>query len=131
MAPIVSDQPAQRVQGLRTNKKAKAAKKFTVDVSAPVENEVFDPSSYVKYLNDKIKVDGHVGNLGNDITIEENGNTVTIVSTTKFSGKYLKYLTKKYLKKNQVRDWIRFVSVKQGVYKLAFYSVDAEEEDEE
>ncbi|ODQ63029.1 hypothetical protein WICANDRAFT_82909 [Wickerhamomyces anomalus NRRL Y-366-8] len=114
-----------------TNKKAKAAKKFTVDVSAPTENGVFDPSSYTKYLNDHIKVEGAVGNLGNDITVEENGTTITVVSTTKFSGKYLKYLTKRYLKKNQIRDWIRFVSVKQGVYKLTFYSVAADEEDEE
>jgi large subunit ribosomal protein L22e len=82
-------------------------------------------------LNDKIKVEGLIGNLGNDITVEENKNIVTVISTTKFSGKYLKYLTKKYLKKNQIRDWIRFVSTKQGVYKLTFYSVAADEEDEE
>ncbi|KAH3681032.1 hypothetical protein WICMUC_000013 [Wickerhamomyces mucosus] len=108
-----------------------SAKKFTVDVSAPTESGVFDPSSYVKFLNDKIKVEGIVGNLGNDIVIEEKGNTVTVAATAKFSGKYLKYLTKKYLKKNQIRDWIRFVSVKQGVYKLTFYSVAADEEEEE
>jgi len=38
------------------------------------------------------------------------------------------------LKKNQIRDWIRFVSVKQNQYKLQFYAVaedDEEEEDEE
>lgn len=85
----------------------------------------------MKFLNDKIKVEGVVGNLGNDIVVEESNNVVTVVSTTKFSGKYLKYLTKKYLKKNQIRDWIRFVSIKQGTYKLTFYSVEAEEEDEE
>ena len=80
---------------------------------------------------ENIKVDGIVGNLGEDISVTEEGSKVVIVSNAKFSGKYLKYLTKRYLKKNQIRDWIRFVSTKQGVYKLIFYSVAADEEDEE
>lgn len=92
---------------------------------------MFDPASYAKYLIDHIKVDGAVGNLGNDVTVEEDGSVVTIVSTTKFSGKYLKYLTKKYLKKNQLRDWIRFVSYKTNQYKLAFYQVTPEDEEDE
>lgn len=80
---------------------------------------------------DHIKVDHATGNLGNAITVEEDGSVVTIVSTTKFSGKYLKYLTKKYLKKNQLRDWIRFVSTKTNQYKLAFYQVTPEDEEED
>ncbi|OWB83492.1 hypothetical protein B5S33_g2122 [[Candida] boidinii] len=114
-----------------TKKSNKAAKKFTVDCSGPTENGVFDPSAYVKYLVEHIKVDGHIGNLGKDITVSEEGSKVVVVSTTKFSGKYLKYLSKRYLKKNQVRDWIRFVSVKQNEYQLQFYSVAVDEEEEE
>lgn len=83
-------------------------------------------------MAEHIKVDNIVGNLGEDISISEEGNKVIIVSNTKFSGKYFKYLTKRYLKKNQIRDWIRFVSVKQNQYQLQFYSVaDDEEEDDE
>lgn len=122
---------------LQTSKKSKSVKKFVVDVAAPVENDVFDQESYVKYLVEHVKVDGIVGNLGNDISItaESDNKVVVVVSGNgSFSGKYLKYLTKKYLKKNQIRDWIRFVSVKQNQYKLQFYAVaedDEEEEDEE
>ncbi|KAG7666294.1 rpl22 [[Candida] subhashii] len=116
-----------------TSKKAKAAKKFVVDTSAPVENGVFDQEGYVKYLVEHIKVEGIVGNLGDEISVTSEGTKVVVVSNTKFSGKYLKYLTKRYLKKNQIRDWIRFVAVKQNQYQLQFYSVaeDEEEEDEE
>ncbi|CCH62283.1 hypothetical protein TBLA_0G03470 [Henningerozyma blattae CBS 6284] len=114
----------------RVSRKQKITKTFTVDVSSPVENGVFDSAAYSKYLIDHIKVDGTVGNLGNAIKIEEDGSIVSIVSTTKFSGKYLKYLTKKYLKKNQLRDWIRFVSTKQNSYRLAFYQVTPEEDEE-
>lgn len=117
----------------QTTKKSKAAKKFVVDTSAPVENGVFDQEGYVKYLVEHIKVDNIVGNLGDEISVTSEGNKVVVVSNTKFSGKYLKYLTKRYLKKNQIRDWIRFVAVKQNQYRLQFYSVaeDDEEEDEE
>jgi len=41
--------------------------------------------------------------------------------------------TKKFLKKNQLRDWLRVVSTSKGVYELRFFNVvgdDAEEDDE-
>ncbi|SGZ54417.1 CIC11C00000002846 [Sungouiella intermedia] len=114
-----------------TTKNTQAAKKFVVDTSAPVENGVFDQEAYVKYLVEHIKVEGIIGNLGEEISISEEGNKVIVVSTAKFSGKYLKYLTKRFLKKNQLRDWIRFVSVKKNQYQLQFYSIAEEEEDEE
>lgn len=81
---------------------------------------------------DHIKIEGRVGNLGNDITVEEDGKKVVVVAANGiFSGKYLKYLTKRYLKKNQIRDWIRFVSVKQNSYQLQFYSVNLDEDEED
>ncbi|OEJ85144.1 60S ribosomal protein L22-A [Hanseniaspora osmophila] len=116
---------------LQTTRKQKITKTFTVDVSSPVENGVFDAAAYAKYLIDHIKVEGATGNLGNAIAVEENDSVVTVVSNTKFSGKYLKYLTKKYLKKNQLRDWIRFVSTKTNTYKLSFYQVTPEDDEED
>lgn len=46
---------------------------------------------------------------------------------------FLVYRTKKYLKKQQLRDWLRVVSTSKGVYELRFYNVvnDEAEEDEE
>jgi len=56
-----------------------------------------------------------------------------VVAHQEFSGRYLKYLTKKFLKKQQLRDWLRVVSTGKGVYELKFYNVmndDAEDDDE-
>ncbi|VEU20691.1 DEKNAAC101595 [Brettanomyces naardenensis] len=115
-----------------TRKNQKVAKKFTIDCSAPTDNGVFDPASYVKYLVEHIKVDGHTGNLGEQVTVSQEGESkVVIVSTTQFSGKYLKYLSKRYLKKNQIRDWIRFISVKRNEYSLQFYSIAVDEDENE
>lgn len=43
------------------------------------------------------------------------------------------YRTKKFLKKQQLRDWLRVVSTSQGVYELRFFNVvndDADEDDD-
>lgn len=41
--------------------------------------------------------------------------------------------TKKFLKKQQLRDWLRVVSTSKGVYELRFFNVvndDADDDDE-
>ncbi len=43
------------------------------------------------------------------------------------------YRTKKFLKKQQLRDWLRVVSTSKGVYELRFFNVvndDADDDDE-
>jgi len=45
----------------------------------------------------------------------------------------ISYRTKKFLKKQQLRDWLRVVSTKKGVYELRFFNVvndDADEDDD-
>ena len=39
--------------------------------------------------------------------------------------------TKKFLKKQQLRDWLRVVSVSPGVYELRFFNVVNEEGDDD
>jgi large subunit ribosomal protein L22e len=39
--------------------------------------------------------------------------------------------TKKFLKKQQLRDWLRVVSTSKGVYELRFFNVVNEEGDED
>ena len=44
-----------------------------------------------------------------------------------------KIRTKKFLKKQQLRDWLRVVSMGKGVYELRFFNVvndDADEDDD-
>lgn len=48
-----------------------------------------------------------------------------------FPCRYLKYLTKKYLKKHNLRDWLRVVAADQGTYELRYFQISNEEEDDE
>ncbi|ODQ64744.1 60S ribosomal protein L22 [Nadsonia fulvescens var. elongata DSM 6958] len=120
---------------VKTIKKAKTSNKYTIDVSAAANDNIFDAAAFEKYLTERVKVDNRTGSLGDLITISREGEgKIVIVSYTKFSGKYLKYLTKKYLKKNSLRDWLRVVSVSRGNYELRFFNVvvsDDEAEEEE
>jgi len=115
-------------------KQGKVTKKFIINASQPASDKIFDVSAFEKFLQDRIKVDGRVGNLGDVVQISQQGEgKIEVIAHTEFSGRYLKYLTKKFLKKQQLRDWLRVVSTSKGVYELRFFNVvdDAAEEDED
>ncbi|MCJ1348991.1 60S ribosomal protein L22, partial [Peltigera leucophlebia] len=77
-------------------------------------------------------VDNRVGNLGDTVQISQQGDgKIEVIAHTQFSGRYLKYLTKKFLKKQQLRDWLRVVSTSQGVYELRFFNVVSDDADED
>ncbi|PCH33518.1 ribosomal protein L22e [Wolfiporia cocos MD-104 SS10] len=114
--------------------KAAAAKhKFVLDYSRPADDGVFDGAAFEKYLHDRIKVEGKTGQLGDNVKITRDGNKLTVTSNIPFSKRYLKYLTKKFLKKNTLRDWIRVVASSKDSYALKFYNIQnaGDEEDEE
>ncbi|KAK4138046.1 ribosomal protein L22e [Trichocladium antarcticum] len=111
-----------------------AAPQFIINASQPASDKIFDVSAFEKFLNERIKVEGRVGNLGETIKISQLGDgKIEIIAHNELSGRYLKYLTKKFLKKMQLRDWLRVVSTSRGVYELKFFNVvnDEAEDDEE
>ncbi|EEH33375.2 60S ribosomal protein L22 [Paracoccidioides lutzii Pb01] len=119
---------------VQARKPQKVTKKYIINASQPANDKIFDVSAFEKFLHDKIKVEGRVGNLGDSIQISQVGDgKIEVVTHIPFSGRYLKYLTKKFLKKQQLRDWLRVVSTSKGVYELRFYNVvnDGADEDED
>merc|ERR1711865_784363 len=97
--------------------KAKATKKkaqtFVIDCSKPVEDEIMDIKDFEKFLVERTKV-----NVTADIAM---------------SKRYLKYLTKKYLKKHSVRDWLRVIASNsnRNVYELRYFNISENDADEE
>ncbi|KKK23230.1 60S ribosomal protein, partial [Aspergillus rambellii] len=47
----------------RGRKAQKVTHKFTINASQPVSDKIFDLSAFEKFLHDRIKVEGRVGNL--------------------------------------------------------------------
>ncbi|EDO34733.1 predicted protein, partial [Nematostella vectensis] len=112
-------------------KQQKKQLKFTVDCTHPVEDGIMDVANFEQFLHDRIKVQGKTNNLGSEVTIERMKNKLNVVSDIPFSKRYLKYLTKKYLKKNNLRDWLRVVAADHTSYELRYFQISNEEEDEE
>lgn len=90
------------------------------------------------YLKNKIKINGKVGNFAGGkgsqhvVTLgKEKGTKVVLNSEIAFSKRYLKYLTKKYLKKNNLRDWLRVVASGKDSYELRYFQINSQEDDDE
>jgi len=47
-----------------------------------------------------------------------------VTANIPFSKRYLKYLTKKFLKKSSLRDYLRVVASSKDVYELRFYNIE-------
>ncbi|KAL5492034.1 hypothetical protein EMCRGX_G017423 [Ephydatia muelleri] len=101
---------APKTQKVPTKKGGKAKKthqKFSINCATPVEDEIMDVGAFEDFLKSRIKVNGKAGNLGSEVALSRDKNEVQLTSHIPFSKRYLKYLTKKFLKKNNLRDYIR------------------------
>ena len=113
--------------------KRKQTLKFSIDCSQPVDDEIMDAAAFEKFLQDRIKVGGKVGNLGDLVTVSRDKAKVQVNADTAFSKRYLKYLSKKYLKKQQLRDWLHVIANSKASYELRYYNIheqDAEEDED-
>lgn len=63
-------------------------------------------------------MNGKAGALGETVSIARDKAKLTVTAELPFSKRYLKYLTKKHLKKQQLRDYLRVRYV--GCLPLAF-----------
>ncbi|MEJ1272846.1 ribosomal protein L22 [Cricetulus griseus] len=96
------------------------------------ENGIMDTANFEQFLQEGIKVNRKAGNLGGGVvTIERSKSKITVTSEVPSSKRYLKYLTKKYLKKNNLRDWLRVVANSKESYELRYFQINQDEEEEE
>jgi large subunit ribosomal protein L22e len=98
-----------------------------------VEDKIMEIASFEKFLQDKIKVGGKTGVLGDVVKVSRDKSKITVTSDTHMSKRYIKYLTKKYLKKHNVRDWLRVIASNKdrNVYELRYFNIAENEAEEE
>ncbi|XP_029196623.1 large ribosomal subunit protein eL22-like [Acropora muricata] len=121
---------APRKKNLPKTKK-KEQLQFIVDCTHPVEDSIMDVANFKQFLLDKIKVDGKTNNFGETVSVTQEKNKITVTSEVAFSKRYLKYLTKKYLKKNNLRDWLRVVASSHSTYELRYFQINNDDDDDE
>ncbi|KAG0479820.1 hypothetical protein HPP92_010678 [Vanilla planifolia] len=114
----------------------KKASTFVIDCAKPVEDKIMDIASLEKFLLERIKVaslGGKAGNIGDIVSVSREKNKITVSCEGPFSKRYLKYLTKKYLKKHNVRDWLRVIASNKdrNVYELRYFNIAENEGEDE
>ncbi|KAJ1498308.1 hypothetical protein HMI56_005059 [Coelomomyces lativittatus] len=109
-------------------KSSHGLRKFILNCSVAANDHLFDPVQFEEFLNHRIKVDHRVHNLGKSVKVQRSGHqAVTIYTTIPFSKRYYKYLTKKFLKKVNLRDWLRVVATDKQSFELKYFNVDEKE----
>merc|ERR1712091_494720 len=105
--------------------------KFTIDCQQPSDDNIIETKELEKYLTNRIKVEGKTGNLGEKVTISRDKSKINVTAEAPFSKRYLKYLSKKYLKKQQLRDFLRVVAPNKTSYELRYFNINEDNDAEE
>eukprot|EP00960_Hanusia_phi_P022280 659676-Hanusia_phi.AAC.4 len=136
--PAQTDPSLQKkapVKGKGPASKKKQGHKFVIDCTTAETDSVLETSQFEKFLKEKIKVDGKAGNLGETVAVSRDKSKIVVTAEGLFSKRYLKYLSKKFLKKQQVvhsprmRDFLRIVSTNKSTYELKYYNIQENDDD--
>jgi large subunit ribosomal protein L22e len=122
------------VKGLKKKVAQKGKKqifKFTVDCQQPADDTIITPADLEKFFKERIKVAGKTGNLGEKVTVSREKSKIHVTAEAPFSKRYLKYLSKKYLKKQQLRDFLRVVAPSKTSYELRYFNINEDNEADE
>ena len=68
--------------------------------------------------------------LGDKVEISRNTNKITVKAVLPFSKRYLKYLTKKFLKKQGCREYLRVLASSKNSFRLQYFNIESEEDSE-
>merc|ERR1712070_1071506 len=119
-------------KGMTKGKNAKKTTfKYTINCADPPNDNVLVLDDFVSYMTQHIKVGGKTGNLGQAVSISKDGQQLVVEAKIPFSKRYLKYLSKKYLKKQELREYLRVIATNKTSYELRFFQVNGPEEEAE
>merc|ERR1711966_286643 len=105
-------------KGKAGQKGKKTTHKFVLDCTTAETDSILDVANFEKFLKERIKVNGKAGALGDAVTVGKDKSKIVVTSENPFSKRYLKYL-----KKNQMRDFLRVVSTNKSTYELKYYNI--------
>merc|ERR1712022_48503 len=101
--------------------------KFFVDCRLPIEDNVIVLKDFVDFLTGHIKVDNKTNNLGSHVKVSMDKESIVVESKIPLSKRYLKYLTKKYLKKQDLKEFLRVISTNKNTYQLRYFKIQNED----
>jgi len=131
-APKAAAKPKVAKKAGANKKKVKSKKhRFVIDCSVPANDGVLDSTTFEKFLAEHIKVGGKINNLGEQVFVRRNNNSIAVTSKGPMSKRYVKYLSKKFLKKKNLKDYMRLVATDKHSYSIKYYNINQGEGEEE
>merc|ERR1712172_412512 len=101
----------------KSGKKAKkVSHAFTIDCTHPVEDGIMQIGKFEDFLKARVKVEGKPGNIGKNVVISSSKTKINVNADIDFS--------KKYLKANNLRDWLRVVADSKSSYQLKYFNIN-------
>ncbi|KAI6231412.1 Ribosomal protein L22e family-containing protein [Aphelenchoides besseyi] len=117
------------VKKVANKKKRKQTVSFKIECKNPVEDGILKVATLEEFLKARIKTKGKVGQLEqNGVRVAASKSAITVTSDQELSKRYLKYLVKKFLKRNTLRDWLRVVASQKDTYELRYFQINQEDE---
>mmetsp|Transcript_38703 Transcript_38703/g.82184 ORF Transcript_38703/g.82184 Transcript_38703/m.82184 type:complete len:124 (-) Transcript_38703:111-482(-) len=104
--------------------------KFSVDTAKAAEDNIIEAKALEQFLKDRIKVNGKPGNLGDKVQVDREKSKINVTAQAPFAKNYLKYLSKKYLKSQGLRDYLRVVATSKTGYELRYYKTAEDQEED-
>ena len=65
------------------------------------------------------------------MTVAVNKDKLNISTKSQFAKRYIKYLIKKYLKKNDILEYLKVIATDKQSYKIKYIKLGENEENEE
>merc|ERR1711876_33851 len=105
----------------KSGKKAKkVSHAFTIDCTHPVEDGIMQIGKFEDFLKARVKVEGKPGNIGKNVVISSSKTKINVNADIDFS--------KRYLKANNLRDWLRVVADSKSSYQLKYFNINQDDE---
>ena len=64
------------------------------------------------------------------MSVSKDSQNIVVQASIPLSKRYLKYLTKKYLKKQDLKEYLRVVAQGKNAYELRYFNIQSEEANE-
>ena len=121
----------------KVEKKAQTYRTFHVDFDQAVTNNLMSLDTATKYFSQNIKVQGLKNKLEDFVKVstsdkrdknKKNNINVQVDVKMKFSKRYIKYLVKKFLKRENISLYLRVVANGPNSYVVKLYSKNAEQQ---
>lgn len=126
MEAVQSKEPTQNNE---QKKEQLPIKKVILDCTNCTNESLFDIQELKDFYLNRIKVKGQVNQLGKNISVNIDGNSIIIEYSKFICKRYMKFLGRKFLRAKKLNSWVRLVAFSKEGYRFAFYNIDKENEE--